>query len=167
MNDKGLRMNVKDLRIVLEELHGILAATNAKPQSKDIAAFLGLLEGADDQPVEQFLQELEARLAERSVAVTPASVLANEQVVMRHVSALKAADADKAAFDAALQSIRRDQDIDKVEAEAIAFHYIGYDDGRTTWPNKKAALQAIEDWFKRLAFDAVRANSLAKARYAD
>lgn len=158
-------MQVKELRAVLEELRGILAAANAKSQSKDIATFLALFDGADEAPVDQFLRDLEQRLEVPEAVQTVPVKLPDRAVVVRHVTALRAADTDKGAFDAAFAQLKRDADIDKAEAEAIAFEYIGYADGRRAWPSKKSAMQAIEDWFKRLAYDAVRAVQLDKARY--
>lgn len=156
-------MNVKELRAVLEDLESILASANAKSQSKDTAAFIKLLDGADEQPVEQFLQELESRLQQDPGPVGP---VVDPSLVDRYVKLLRDSGTDHVAFDAVFGQLVKDRAVDKPGIEAIAFAYIGYADGRRNWPSRKAALDAIEEWFRRIVFDAAKSVQLEKARYA-
>lgn len=158
-------VDVKELRIVLEELQGILSATNVRGASKDVASFLKLFNGHDDETVEQFLRDLESRLHERAEPPVALPKKPDEFVVGRYVRMLGDAGTDESAFDAAFAMLSADKAVGKVEAEAIAFEYIGYAGGRRTWPNRKPALQAIEDWFKHIAYEAVKMIQLDKARY--
>lgn len=145
-------MNVRDLRKVLEDLSRILSASNARPASRDVASLGELLERHDGEPAEQFLQHLEGRL--------------NEPPVTRYSRLLREAGSNKSAFDAVFSMLTSDKEISKTDAAEIAFLYIGYSEGRSSWPNKKAALQAIQDWFKHIAYESVKAGRVEKARYA-
>ncbi len=158
-------MNVKQLSDTLQELHAILAATNAKGQARDVAAFMKLFEGAEEKEVSVFLDELKARLQLRAAPASEIALLPDQRVVAIYSQLLRNAGTDKPAFDAAFSQLKKDKAIDRAEAEAIAYEYIGFPDGRRSWPHRAAALQAIEDWFMDLAYDAVKSIQLDKARY--
>jgi len=159
-------VNVKELRKVLEELQEILAAANARQPSKDVATFLKLFDGHEDETVSRFLSDLEARLKARTAPARSEPRAADRIVVARYTSALREAGIDEPLFRRVFDQIGADKAVQKPEADAIAFDYIGYGGGRSRWPNRKAALTAIEDWFKHQAYEAVKMIQLEKARYA-
>lgn len=153
-------MNVKELREVLEEAEGILAAAGAKGQSKEFRAFLGLLSGHDHRPVSEFLAELRKRLNGESVPTRGAEERADEATVARYVQRLRDAGADRRTFDLLFAELVKDDRVGKDEADAIAHLYTG---GRDKWPKKGEALRAITDWFAHEAYQTVKLKQVDKA----
>lgn len=78
-----------------------------------------------------------------------------------HTAALAAAGVDRDAFSQAFQNLARDASMDKAALDAIAHAYVG---GRTRWPNRAAALDAIESAFVERARTAAKRALIDKSR---
>jgi hypothetical protein len=153
-------MNVKELREVLEEADGILAAAGAKSRSKDFRRFLELLQGHDEQPVGEFLAGLRQRLKGSKPARAKLLKRADEQRISRYIEQLRDAGIDRSIFDRVFAELSKDKGVRKEEADAIAHRYTG---GRDKWPKKSDALRAIADWFAHEAYQAVKMKQVDKA----
>ena len=139
-------MNVKSLREAIRTIADFLDASGAGPRGKSLHAVYVLLEGHDDESLEEFL----AGLRQRSKEAKPRVSAANDATVASYVQRLRAAGTDKSAFDQVFDELIKDKMVRKVEADAIAHAYTG---GRQEWPTKRMALAAIATWFRGLAFD--------------
>jgi hypothetical protein len=141
-------VNVKSLREAIRTIADFLESSGAGPRGKSLHAVNDLLEGHDDESLEEFLAGLRHR-SKKSQARACSSV-ANDVTVASYVQRLRAAGTDKSAFEQVFGELTRDKMVRKAEADAIAHAYTG---GRTAWPSKRMALAAIATWFRGLAFD--------------
>jgi hypothetical protein len=141
-------VNVKSLREAIRTIAEFLEASGAGPRGKSLHAVHDLLQGHDNESLEEFL----AGLRHRSIESKPraASSAANDLTVASYVQRLRAAGADKSDFDQIFGELTKDKMVRKVEADAIAHAYTG---GRPEWPSKRMAFEAIAIWFRGLAFD--------------
>jgi hypothetical protein len=141
-------VNVKSLREAIRTIAEILEASGAGRRGKSLHAVDDLLKGHDDESLEEFL----AGLRHRSKASEPhaCSSVANDVTVASYVQRLRAVGTDKGAFDRVFDELAKDKMVRKAEADAIAHSYTG---GRSEWPTKRMALEAIATWFRGLAFD--------------
>jgi hypothetical protein len=153
-------MNVKELREVLQEAEGILAAAGAKGPRKEFRAFLELFKGQDDRPVADFLAELREHLTGRQSPSVSQPRGPDEEVVLHYVQRLRSAGTVKSVFDRVYADLSDDSRVSKEEADAIAHQYTG---GRDKWPKKAEALTAIADWFAHGAYQAVKMKQVDKA----
>jgi hypothetical protein len=153
-------MNVKELREVLEEADGILAAAGAKVQSREFRTFLDLLKGHDHRLVEDFLADLREHLNGQHANARSTGGHADTGTVTRYVQRLREVGTDKHAFDRLFDELSNDNRIGKDEADAIAHLFIG---GRIRWPRKSDALRAISDWFAHEAYQSVKLKQVEKA----
>lgn len=141
-------MNVKSFREAIRTIATFLEASRAGPRSKSLHAVQDLLEGHDDETLEEFLAGLRHRSKEsRPRAYSSA---ANDVIVTTYLQRLRAAGTDKSTFDQVFDEVSKDKMVRKAEADAIAHAYTG---GRPEWPTKRMALEAIATWFRGLAFD--------------
>jgi len=58
-------MDVKDLRVALQEIEEVFAAAGAKPVQKDLASILELLNDKDHVELPAFLEELRRKLSDK------------------------------------------------------------------------------------------------------
>ena len=144
-------MNVGKLRQVLMDVGAIFSAAGASKQVADLERIAALMKGRENQPVNQFLDELQTDLAPLSTAA----------IIAAHVASLLKAGTDELAFRTAYDSVTRDAAVKKSEADHIAHGYIG---GREKWPNKKAAIEAIEKEFVARRYDASKMKEVARSR---
>jgi hypothetical protein len=140
-------VNVKSLREAIRAVADCLKALGTKPRSQTLQAVDHLLEGHDDESLDEFLAGLQHRPKEPKL---PCSSTANKATVLSYVQRLRAAGTDKTAFERVFDQLTRDKAVRKAEADAIAHAYTG---GRAEWPTKRMALEAIARWFSGLAFD--------------
>jgi hypothetical protein len=141
-------VNVKSLREAIRTIADFLECSGAGPRGKSLHAVDDLLEGHDDESLEEFLAGLRHRSKESQARAF--SLVANDVTVASYVQRLRAAGTDKSAFDQVFDELTKDKMVRKAEADAIAHAYTG---GRTGWPTKRMALAAIVTWFRGLAFD--------------
>jgi hypothetical protein len=140
-------VNVKSLREAIRAVADCLKALGTRSRSQTLQAVDHLLEGHDDESLEEFLAALRHRSKERKLSCSSTT---NNVTVLSYVQRLHAAGTDKSAFDRVFDELMRDKMVRKAEADAIAHAYTG---GRAEWPTKRRALEAIAIWFKGLAFD--------------
>jgi len=145
-------VNVGSFRQAICELADILAASGAGNKSQNLRAVAKLLEGHDEEAVEEYLAKLRRQLCESKPRRTQSSEI-NADAVAQYVRRLQDAGSGKAEFDAILADLRKDETVRKAEADAIAH---GYTAGRRQWPTKHEALAAIETCFGARAFDAAK-----------
>jgi len=141
-------VNVKSLREAIRTIAEFLEDSGAGPRSKSLHAVHDLLEGHDEETLEEFLAGLRHR-SKQSKPHADSSV-ANAVTVASYLQRLHTAGTDKSAFDQIFNELSKDKMVRKVEADAIAHAYTG---GRPEWPTKRMALEAIATWFRGLAFD--------------
>ena len=140
-------MIVKRLRETLEEAAGIMAAAGAKTQYKAFQTFLDIFKGQDNQPVAEFLADLQRRLG-------------RERAVDHYIERLLEAGVDKKAFDSVFAELSKDKSIRKDEANVIACRYT---EGRASWPTKASAMKEIKASFAERALHAVKMRQVDKA----
>jgi tryptophan 2,3-dioxygenase len=141
-------VNVKSLREAIRTIAEFLEASGAGPRGKSLHAVHDLLEGHDDESLEEFLAGLHDRSKESKPRALASAV--NDSTVASYVQRLRATGTDKSAFDQVFDELTKDKMVRKAEADAIAHAYTG---GRRGWPTKRLALAAIATWFRGLAFD--------------
>jgi hypothetical protein len=141
-------VNVKSLREAIQTITDFLEASGAGPRGKSLHAVKDLLEGHDDESLEEFLTGLRYRSKESITRACSSGV--NDVTVASYVQRLHAAGTDKSAFDQVFGELTKDKTVRKAEADAIAHAYTG---GRAEWPTKRNAFAAIAIWFRGLAFD--------------
>jgi hypothetical protein len=141
-------VNVKSLREAIRTITDFLEASGAGPRGKSLHAVTDLLEGHDDESLEEFLAELRDRSKESKTRACSAGM--NDGTVASYVQRLRAAGTDRSAFDQVFAELTKDKMVRKAEADAIAHAYTG---GRPEWPTKRMALAAMTTWFRGLAFD--------------
>lgn len=146
-------MKVSDLKVILQRFQAMFDAAGARRQAADLARLIGALDGYDAVSVDDFVDQMEALLAE------DAPEPANDLSIRRHVNRLKEAALDRIAFDKAVADLRSDRRVRKAELDKIAFGYIG---GRQSYPSKKAALEAIEGKFLERARNAKKKELIDK-----
>ena len=145
-------MNVGAFRHAICELADILAASGAANKSQSLRAVAKLLDGHDEEAIEDYLAKLRRQLCDSKPRRTQSSEI-NALAVAQYVRRLKDAGLDRTAFDAVVAELRQDEAVRKAEADAIAH---GYTAGRQQWPTKREALAAIETCFGARAFDAAK-----------
>jgi hypothetical protein len=141
-------VNVKSLREAIRAIADFLEASGAGPRGQSLQSVNHLLEGHDDESLEEFLAGLRDQSRESKTRVYSSAV--NEVTVTSYVQRLRAAGTDKSAFGQVFGELSSDKMVRKAEADAIANAYTG---GRPEWPTKRMALAAIATWFRGLAFD--------------
>jgi hypothetical protein len=152
--------DVKFIRQSLEKVAGILEAAGKKTQTKAVQSVIALLDGHDDDPVPTFLEVLQQQLTQKpEKKVTPTKELRTE-TIEQYVRLLKAAGTDKSAFDSAFARLSKDKAVRKGEADAIAHAYTR---GRTKWPKKQDAIDAIKVHFDEQAYDETKMNQVDQA----
>ena len=144
-------MNVGKLRQLLIDVGAVFSAAGSSKQAEDLHRVAGLMRGREHQPVEQFLDELQADLAPISTT----------KVVANYIEKLTVAGVDEIAFRQTFGNLSKDKAIKKFEADCVAHGYIG---GRVKWPNRKAALEAIEKEFVARRYDASKMKEVARSR---
>ena len=130
-------MKVKELRLALEETQAALSASGAVTQSQDILELLTLFDGCDDDLVDPFLDDLNQRL-------DPIKV---------YKVALRDAGTNPALFDKVMCQLQSDKGLAKEQVYSIAHGYIG---GRSKWPSKPKAFDAIRENFLQLSYQKVK-----------
>ncbi len=86
---------------------------------------------------------------------------ANPIVVRRYLDALAAVGLSREAFDAVARMLKIDDDVGRHELETIAVRYVG---GRSSYPSKQRAFEAIEDEFRERLRAAKKRDAIAKTR---
>jgi hypothetical protein len=152
-------MKVAELRVALEEVQAIYEASGSDSPAKDFADFLELLDGCDDQTVEEFLAGLSALLKTASGKVT--DKLPHAQVAASYVDRLTNAGTDQEQFEAVYADLGGDKHIRTEEMNAIAHAYIR---GREKWPTRTAGYQAIRKKFVERADRESRTGIINKTR---
>jgi hypothetical protein len=144
-------MNVGKLRQLLMDVGAVLTSAGSAKQAEDLERVAGLMRGQDHQSVDQFLDELRTDIEPMSPA----------QIIAGHVARLSASGIDELAFRQAFDVLSKDKMIKKLEADRVAFGYIG---GREKWPSKASALEAIEKEFVARRYDASKMKEVARSR---
>jgi len=127
----GLRahiMKVGDLKKSLEDMAAILEVGGTKTARDDMASILSLLEGAEDQELDEFLASLEKRMAEalkktRARSRASRAQKVDDELVSHYAGRLKAAEMDEASFKAIAAELKNDPRVRKAELAAIAREY--------------------------------------------
>ena len=144
-------MNVGKLQRALAAVREMFEAAGTQAPAKDLARLEELTIGREHQELGPFLDELDADLKPLSI----------ESVVQQHIGRLKAAGTDEVKFGAAYEGLCKDRLVKKGEADQVAFGYIG---GRAKWPNRAAALAAIEKEFVALRYNASKMKEVERSR---
>jgi hypothetical protein len=141
-------MKVAELRTVLEEVQAIYEASRSDKPANDFAEFITLLDGHEEQSVEEFLAELSALFKPASGKAAAAGKLPDVQIVASYIDRLAAAGTDEAKFEPVYAELGGDKRVRIQEMSAIAHEYI---QGRDKWPSRAAGYQAIKKRFVQRA----------------
>jgi hypothetical protein len=144
-------MTVSKLRRVLADLGSILTAAGSTKPTEDVARLAELMVGREQQPVEEFLEELRRDIAP----------LSSGEIVAVHIARLRDAGTDEVSFRHALQMLASDRAVKKAQADRVAHGYIG---GREKWPTRTAAVKAIEKEFELRLYDTSKMKEVARSR---
>jgi hypothetical protein len=120
---------VAQLKGVLDSLQSFCQAAGAKAAEKDLKALADVLSAHATRPVEAFSAHVQAWLSEaaakpkgRSKAATK-SATANEEAIASYLAALRNAGIDRAAFEAALATLKADKLVKSATVAEIARRY--------------------------------------------
>ena len=120
---------VAQLTKALDSLQSFCQAAGAKTAEKDFKALTDALEARAAQPLEAFSAHAQAWLSEaaakpkgRSKAATK-SVTSNEEAITSYLAALRNAGIDRAAFEAALATLKADKSVKSAAVAEIARRY--------------------------------------------
>jgi exo-beta-1,3-glucanase (GH17 family) len=121
---------VAQLTSVLNSLQSFCQAAGAKAAEKDLEALADALEARAAQPLEAFcahaqvwLNEAAAKPKGRSKPTATKSATSNEETIASHLSALRDAGIDRAAFEAALATLKADKSLKSPAVAEIARRY--------------------------------------------
>lgn len=145
---------VAQLKGVLESLQSFCQAAGAKTAEKDLKVLVNALDAHAVQPVAAFATHAEAWLSEaaakpkgRSKAAARKSATSSEEAIALHLAALRNAGIDRAAFEAALATIKAD----KLKSAAVAEIARRYADTVTKYKSIAAAHADIASAFTQRA----------------
>ena len=140
-------MNVRSLRTAIGSIAAILS-TSGRRQKPTLEMVVGLLEGHEEESLEEFLAGLRHRLTppmgKRAIQEL------NQVVVAQYLRRLQQAGTETTTFENIFGDLCKDKAVRKVEANAIAQAYTG---GRPEWPTRQKALEAIKTWFGTITFN--------------
>jgi hypothetical protein len=156
-------MKVQDLRTVLEEVKAIYDASGADKSASDFADFLELLDGHEDQDIDDFLAELSSLLRATSEKGRKAQGgrQPDAQIVASFLDRLTSAKTDQTEFDVVYAQLGANKQVRVEEMNAIAHGYIK---GRESWGARTAAYKAIKKKFIERADRESRTGILSKIR---
>jgi hypothetical protein len=141
-------MSVKKLLASLSGLGAIVEAAGAKKAAEGLRALKGLFVGESDRPAAEALDELRNVLNAEKPAEREA-----------YVKRLVDAGSDDAKFNTTVDELQKDKRMDKEDVDAIAHAFIG---GRTKWPSRKAAVEALRKKFAERAYQASKMRIVEK-----
>jgi hypothetical protein len=120
---------VAQLKSVLDMLWSFCQAAGAKTAEKDLKALADVLSAHAAQPAEAFSAHVQTWLSEaaakpkgRSKAATK-SATSNEEAIASYLAALRTAGIDRAAFEAALATLKADKSVKSAAVAEIARRY--------------------------------------------
>lgn len=141
-------MSVKKLLESLDGLGAIVEAAGAKKAADGLRALKGLFGADSNRPAAEALDELRG-------------ILDSEKQVDRgaYLKRLIDAGTDDVKFNAAIDELDKDKRMDKEDVDAIAHGFTG---GRTKWPSRKAAMEALRKKFAERAYQASKMRIVEK-----
>jgi len=153
-------MTVKRLREALEEVTAILETVGAKSQSKSFKALLDIFDGHDGKSTASFLAELQQGLAQPKSSASKAGAGADKGKVDEYVRRLSEAGIDEVQFNVVFKDLQKDRAVRKGEADLIANMYTR---GRSRWPKKGDAIDAVRRTFEERLYQAAKMVQVDKA----
>jgi hypothetical protein len=131
-------MDLRGLRNALSDISALVLESGGKKSANEIATIATLLEGDDNTPVVNAIENLTARLE-------------NEKETLRrdYVQQLLESEHDDQKFADSYQALSADRRAAKEDVDAIAHLYTS---GRLKWNSRKAALAAIQDKYEERAY---------------
>jgi hypothetical protein len=153
--------DVRLIRESLEEVARILEAAGKKAQTKAVRTAIELFSGHDADTFATFLSELQERVKPKPKKKAARTPDLRTDAIDDYVQRLQAAGTDKSAFDTVFVELSKDKKaVRKGEADAIAHAYTR---GRTQWPKKQDAIDAIKVHFDEQAYDETKMRQVDKA----
>ncbi len=117
-------MKVKELQIALQDIANVLEVAGTKSIQKDFQGILKLLDGADEQDLDLFLQDLESNLvAALKQSKTKKSPSFDKALVLNYTQKLHDADMDDKIFAQIVAEMKDDKNLHKAELVEIASLY--------------------------------------------
>jgi hypothetical protein len=121
---------VAQLKGALDSLQSFCQAAGAKTAEKDFKALTDALGARAAQPLEAFSAHAQAWLSEaaakpkgRSKATATKGATSNEEAIASYLAALRNAGIDRAAFEAALATLKADKSVKSAAVAEIARRY--------------------------------------------
>jgi len=121
---------VAQLKGALDSLQSFCQAAGAKTAEKDFKALTDALGARAAQPLEAFSTHAQAWLSEaaakpkgRSKATATKGATSNEEAIASYLAALRNAGIDRAAFEAALATLKADKSVKSAAVAEIARRY--------------------------------------------
>jgi len=141
-------MSVKKLLESLDGLGAIVEAAGAKKAADGLRTLKGLFGGDSNRPAAEALDELR-------------DVLDSEKLAERgaYLKRLVDAGTDEVKFNSAIDELEKDKRMGKEGVDAIAHGFTG---GRTKWPSRKAAIEALRKKFAERAYQASKMRIVEK-----
>lgn len=137
-SDVDIAMIVKKLLDSLTGIASLLDAAGSKKVAADVRSSTQLFPANTAGNADQALAELRELLSQEKAAL-----------VQTYVARLNEAGTADEAFNSVYADLSADKLIGKNEADAVAHEYTG---GRTSWPSRKAAVDAIRKKFVERAY---------------
>lgn len=152
-------MKVAELRTVLEEVRAIYEASGSDKAAGDFSEFIGLLDGYEQQSVEDFLVALSNLL--KTTTGSGEGKIAEAGTAASFIERLENAETNETEFKQVYAELGADKRVRAEEMNAIAHGYIK---GRDKWPSRSAAYQAIKKKFVERADRGSREAIINKVR---
>jgi hypothetical protein len=136
-------MKVSELRAILNKLRSIYASGGAKSQAGDVERIIALLNGRDEQSVDQFVSEAKSLLAR---ADRKPGQQVHESLVDKYANMLTQVGTNEDAFKGVLSGLKSDRNVAKPTLDAIVNRYVNTLSGGThvfKFKSKKEALEKL------------------------
>lgn len=153
--------SVAEIKAIVEQIQQAFALAGARGPAADFKRLASTLSGHEEETIDQFVDKTVALLRLAQPASKPAQRLPSSPAIDAHMRRLFAAGEDKAAFDAAIASLKQDQAIGKPDLDVIANRFLNEPTGGThpfEFKTPDAAYRAM----RRMFVD--RAQEKSKAR---
>lgn len=147
-------MRVGELQTILSNIYELFASAGAKTAAKELQIFCNALEPYADVPLAKACADIKHHLVQpatktaRRGKTTGTSGAPDENVILRHITELRAAGTDAQAFSLAFKTLKASKAVKSAELSEIARQFSL---GAIRYKTKAAAYADIERAFVRQA----------------
>jgi hypothetical protein len=146
-------MTVNELRTIVGNLQQLCEAAGAKPAAKDLQTFSDMLKPYSDAPVDRACADIKHSLSQAAAKPArrtnaPGHPSTSPDVIQRHLTELRGAGTDQAAFVLAFQKLKASKSVKLADLAEIARQFSL---SVTAYKSKASAHADIERAFVRQA----------------